>query len=100
MKSKKELFKVLAELTGDLTFIMELKHPAISNETYGRKSCIYIYWDMIDKDFDRRNCEVTLAHKGFKINWDYGTWLGHLKDDSGSTSEVTVAYFKGHHWDE
>ena len=62
---------------------------SLSDETYGRKSFVYIQTP--DKP-GRKRLERFLAGKGFKINTDY--W------PKSSTAEVQVSYFKGWHHDE
>lgn len=90
-KSKKKLFKTLAGY--GFEFLkgvgeQKLEHSAISNETYGRDSRIYIYTP--DKK-TRRVLECKLERDGYTVNCGY-----NLK---GSTIEVGVSYFQGTRWD-
>ena len=88
MKSKKALFQVLDEyFNTDRFVVMGLKARGISNETYGRKSCIYINCGFTDT---RRNLENFLTVRGFKVNRDYNT--------ERATVEVIVSYFRGDQW--
>ena len=90
MKSKKALFEYLdayychrePEYARD-----GLKHPNIANETYGKKSCIYIY---PGKEM-HGNLKQSLNDSGFKVSKRYG---------GDHTIEVQVSYFKGFLWDE
>jgi hypothetical protein len=91
MKSKRTLFQDLAALEiaglegiGD----RKLDHPRISNETYGRKSFVYVTF----AKGERVQMERRLAALGHKIHPDY--WPG------SSVSEIQVTYFKGWHWNE
>lgn len=98
-KSKKRLFEDLAEIAkSDSRFAhftdvndkdKRLKHRKVSNETYGRNSCIYLYHG--DKG-TRRDLERLLEARGHRV--DRGYYLG------SGTLEVEVTYFKGFHWDE
>ncbi len=88
MKSKKKLFEALAHYFNNTEYTEKgLQAEGISNETYGRKSCIYIKTPSPE---DRRNLEGFLGIRGFNINSKY--WPG------SSTLEVHVSYFKGHQW--
>lgn len=87
MKSKKALFNDLGLYFGDNEFLKGLNAKGVSNETYGRKSCIY--FNARDKE-TRRNLEAFLAIKGYKVNRDY--------DRDGALIEVQVSYFKGERW--
>ena len=91
MKSKVALFAALdkfGKMPTMLSFVnMGLKHPKISDETYGKKSMIYINAGEV-----RRELEAYLKGKGFKVFPEYAPQGGRL--------EVQVSYFKGWHWDE
>lgn len=92
MKSKKVLFQDIAQLglpefDGILT--AKLEHRRVSNETYGRKSCIYITFE---DHAQRRLMERKLEAQGHKVCADY--WPG------SRVAEVQVTYFKGWHWAE
>jgi hypothetical protein len=88
MKSKKKLFEALTMFFQNGEFVEKgLSAAGISNETYGRKSCIYI--DTKDPS-ERKNLEGCLGMRGFKVNSGY--WPG------SSTLEVQVSYFKGNQW--
>jgi hypothetical protein len=88
MKSKKALFEVLDMYFATNRFTTDkLNAKGISNETYGRKSCIYINCGFTDS---RRELENFLTAHGFKVNRDY--------DRGGVRTEVTVSYFRGERW--
>lgn len=90
MKSKKALFEVLDEYFATNRFTTEkLNAKGVSNETYGRKSCVYVN---CGDPVVRRQLDIFLSVRGFKVNRNYG--LG------GSRIEVQVSYFKGTAWDE
>lgn len=59
----------------------------VGNETYGKKSFIYV---PTDNRAMRRSLEAFLVLEGFEINPSYAP--GH------STAEVRVSYFKGNRW--
>jgi|WetSurSiteA1Bulk_404760.scaffolds.fasta_scaffold48747_2 hypothetical protein len=89
MKSKTALFAALAEITGDATFVTEgLRHHRVSDETFGRKSFIYLF----AKKDTRKQLYRELVNRGFKAT------LTDHRDDS--PIDVQVSYFKGWHWDE
>ena len=98
-KSKKLLFVDLAEIgQNDSRFAhfsdvdakgKRLKHPKVSDETYGKNSCIYLYHG--EKN-TRRALERLLEARGHRVDRDY--YLG------SGTLEVEVSFFKGYHWDE
>lgn len=88
MKSKKRLFEHLSLFFMNDQYVKKgLKADGIRDETYGRKSCIYI--DTTAPE-ERSKLESFLIRHGFKVNQDY--W------PSSSTLEVQVSYFKGHQW--
>ena len=90
MKSKKLLFIALDKFFSTTEFgELNLKHKKISNETYGRNSCIYVHTDSPVK---RRELERFLKNNGFKVDPDY--W------PSSGTAEVSVSYFRGDNWAE
>lgn len=90
MKSKKALFAALDKYFYVTEYSeMALRHRRISNETYGRTSCIYISFETPEQ---RLNVEQFLENEGFKVNRRYAR--------GSSTTEVQVSYFKGFHWDE
>jgi hypothetical protein len=96
MLSKKQLFISLDEFYNDrygygesAYQLQELSHPFISNETYGRKSMIYIHTG--DTDI-RKKLESWLDADGFKVNRNYSK--------GNPVTEVQVSYFKGWHWAE
>jgi len=98
-KSKELLFADLTEIAkNDPRFAhfmdvndkdKRLKHPKVSDETYGRNSCIYLYHG--EKN-TRRDLEKLLEARGHRVDRDY--YLG------SGTLEVEVSFFKGYHWDE
>jgi len=87
MKSKKALFEYLDAYYCHRTPEYSLKHPNISDETYGRKSCIYIH----PGEEMHGNLKQSLNDSGFEVSRTYG---------GDHTIEVQVSYFKGYHWDE
>ena len=88
--SKKKLFKALDTIfnTNEYT-LAELRHPKIGNETYGKKSCVYVYTNSNEA---KKMVESKLDAIGFKVNRKY--------NDDGKSLEVQVSYFKGRKWDE
>ena len=91
MQSKTNLFMVLDTIFNkDFEFYdAALEHPMIENETFGRRSYIYI----LNKTQEARAAlEEKLRLVGFTPSNDYGP--------AGSITEVQVKYFKGFHWDE
>lgn len=90
LKSKVDLFTALDDYYMTKTYsAKQLDAPGISNETYGRKSCIYV---KAKSAADRQKLEDRLTMNGFKVNKNY--WPG------SSVIEVQVSYFKGYNWDE
>jgi hypothetical protein len=91
MKSKKKLFEFLADWTDDRSFAtLGLKHDRVGDETYGRKSVIYL------RSADQRSrdeLEAAMRLAGFKVSRTY--WRDSLR-----MSAVQVSYFKGWHYDE
>jgi hypothetical protein len=83
--SKKKLFQALKDEFG---LNVGLKSKGIADETYGKDSMIYIYWNKFD--IDRREAEAKLENIGFKVCRDY--------DPGSQISEVQVSYFKGDRW--
>ncbi len=89
MLSKTKLFAALAEIAPDLfadALKAGLKAKGISNETYGRKSMIYIGCQTPER---RKQIEAALTTKGFKVN--HGYYPG------SANAEIQVSYFKGWH---
>ena len=90
MKSKKALFEALDGFFATNRFTTDkLNAKGVSNETYGRKSCIYVH---CATPLERMNLEGFLTVRGFKVNRDYAF--------GDSSSEIQVSYFKGVGWDE
>jgi len=90
LKSKNKLFSLLDEFYNNKEYTRDkLKHPNISDETYGKKSMIYIHVRSMD---EREKLETELQDEGFPINKQY--------NKGQPTIEVQVSYFKGYHWDE
>ena len=90
MKSKKALFEALDLYFATNRFTQEkLKAKGVSNETYGRKSCIYVNCGV---PLVRDQVELYLTMRGFKVNRNY--------DRDGAWAEINVSYFKGNNWDE
>jgi len=96
-KSKKRLFADLSALAAqNPRFAMfaeaatlGLKHGKVSDETYGRMSCIYLSTGSHET---RMRLERALDAMGHRI--DCGYWPG------SGTVEVVVSFFKGVHWNE
>ena len=87
MPSKTKLFKDLGELGYTEIAEQKLDHKQVSNETYGKMSCIYL---TLDDDEVASKLKRQLKARGHHIgSWGY---------DNGI--EVRVSYFKGWHWDE
>jgi hypothetical protein len=90
MKSKKKLFE---DLNAECPLTFEgkagLDHPLIKNETYGRRSYIYINARL--REF-RERMEYKLMMLGHKIDKSYHPGSGVVC--------VQVSYFKGHNWDK
>jgi hypothetical protein len=88
MKSKKLLFVALDKFFKTDKYTKN-KLKAVRNETYGKKSCIYID---TETPVVRKQLERFLVQEGFKVCFDY--WPG------SSTAEVQVSYFRGERWYE
>lgn len=96
-KSKKLLFEDLSDIAkSDKRFAhyadvsgLGLKHPKVSDETYGRNSCIYLYHG---ESTTRRDLEKLLEARGHRVDREYYAGSGTL--------EIEVSFFKGHHWNE
>ena len=88
MKSKKALFEALDLYFATNRFSTEkLNAKGVSNETYGRMSCVYV--NCGERDV-RKQVETYLTARGFKVNRNY--------DRDGARIEVQVSYFKGDRW--
>lgn len=87
MKSKKHLFVTLDKFFGTDKFTKR-GLDVVGNETYGRKSCIYV---TSESPKQRIELDRYLTSEGFKVRFTY--WPG------GRTSEIQVSYFKGNGWD-
>ena len=86
MKSKKHLFVALDKFFNTDKYTKGgLK--AVYNETYGKRSMIYV--DTAGSDV-RVQLESFLKTEGFGVNKDYHIGSGTL--------EVRVSYFRGHQW--
>lgn len=88
MKSKQKLFRFL-QLLSKQPYV-GLSSQGISNETYGKRSMIYIHAPSFG--FERRVLEHQLSSNGYKVNFNY--W------PESQNTEVQVSYFKGKNWDE
>jgi len=86
MLSKKKLFEYLNGYYRVSDYGLE--HNMIENETYGRKSMIYIN---CGKEM-RGNLSNSLTVNGFKVSPRYGYEFGRL--------EVQVSYFQGARYGE
>ncbi len=86
MKSRKALFVSLDKFFQTDKFTKKGDF-IVGNETYGKKSFIYV---PADNGQMRRSLEAFLVAEGFEINPGYAP--GH------STAEVRVSYFKGNRW--
>ena len=90
MKSQKQLYPLLDEFFKTKEYSAKgLKAKGISDETYGKKSMIYIG---TKSPAERKELETFLKSKGVKVHTDY--------NPGKSTAEVQVTYFKGTRWDE
>ena len=92
MKSKKKLFEALQRINPErFPNVAKKQRQAgyISNETYGKKSMIYITESSHEA---RKKLESQLMDEGFNVQTSY--WPG------SSVLEVQVSYFKGWHWDQ
>ena len=94
MKSKKALFSWLASQPTLKTYgqKVDLKYKGISDETYGKTSCIYIWDTPRTLGMSRKDAEIMLINAGFRVNRKY--W------PESDAIELVVSYFKGWHWDE
>lgn len=93
MKSKKKLFALFKEKYGkDLT----LESPGISDETYGKRSFVYVYDTVKTFGVPRGQVIRDLVAAGFPRPGDWGK--DNLYPKNGL--EIRVSYFKGWHWDE
>ena len=97
-KSKKQLFTDLETLVGSIltssfkdVSTLGLKHPEISNETYGRDSFIYIN---IPAGVNFAALEQKLQALGHKVEPNYSRY------NNGKTVAVQVTYFKGYGWNK
>ena len=86
LQSKTKLFAALDRFFGTTEFT-EKKLDAVGNETYGRKSFIYV-----GGRGQRPALEAFLRSEGFGLNSNYAPGT--------QTVEVQVSYFKGWHHDE
>lgn len=87
MKSKTQLFKDLKQIDHEYFNGVDLDHSAISNETYGKDSFIYVKWKNPD---EKRIMEIKLSEMGHTIT-EYSI---------DNVSSIQVSYFKGWHWNE
>lgn len=89
-KSKRKLFEWL-EAEG-------APYKKEGDETYGRKSMIYIRWPDVPT---RDEWEQRLQQAGFKVHTNYARHDRRWPDrPTEPLSEIQVSYFKGHNWDE
>lgn len=86
-KSKKKLFEFL-EVWDPEWFAgavdLGLEHPHIDNETFGRKSMLFIWFENLEH---RRAAEDAIEDAGWKVFPRYSP--------GGRKAEVQVSYFKG-----
>lgn len=94
MLSKKKLFKDLDRFkqclfkgVGSLKRGDQLAFHGIADETYGRKSMIYV---TVENNEARKHLEMQLESAGHRVHGNYHPGSGIL--------EVQVKYFKGWHW--
>jgi len=98
MKSKKALFQFLDQFhvqhcdATDPTYFQRngLKAKGIGNETYGKKSCIFI--NIVQTKVMKSLLVQLLDNNGFNVSRTYWPESNRIK--------VQVSYFKGWHWDE
>jgi len=95
MKSKSELFKFLARRFKKAG--VAIGNFSISDETYGKKSFIYLWNIFQEWGITRDEMESILKAKGFQVNPNYGRGVKGFRDCDAT--EVAVSYFKGWHWD-
>ena len=88
MKSKKHLFVALDKFFNTDKYTKGQLNT-VGNETYGRKSCIYV---SADDASTRVKLDRFLIAEGFKVNSNYAR--------GSASTEVQVSYFKGVNWDE
>lgn len=96
MHSRKKLFEALTQINGAHQLIsnegMVKNLPEtledLANETYGKKSMIYVEWTTVE---NRAAGEKGLKYLGFVVNPGYAP--------GSRTSEIQVSYFKGNNWD-
>ena len=91
MRSKTYLFKQLASHFNRED--VRLGRHGIDDETYGRKSMIYLFFIQKNWGVTRSQLACLLRGWGFKPNMEYGL-------PAHDALEVQVSYFKGSHWDE
>jgi len=89
MKSKKQLFLFLNK---EFNKKLDLDSDGVTNETYGNSSRIYLWGIKKIYGIPRKELENKIIDAGFKVNqnWNKGA----------DSTEVSVSYFKGWHWDE
>ena len=92
MKSKKALFEFLSEQEAWRGIKQDFNLTNVSNETYGKRSMIYLFNVNTRFNIDRSTMERELKAEGFKVNSQYWPGTQHI--------EIEDSYFKGHHWDE
>ena len=99
LPSRFTLFTALTEIKEDIPGIKLPKDAEkFCNEVYGRKACIYIDFDSVEI---RLKVENELEERGFKVNRRYCAPDRRLYiKKHWPVTEVQVAWFKGHHWDE
>lgn len=90
MKSKKKLFEALDQHFEDGCWAAKgLKHSNVSDETYGKRSMVYISFKTPK---ERKTVERILRNDGFAVQSGYYP--------GSSISEIQVSYFKGERWDD
>lgn len=89
MKSKKALFEFFKTKYGK-----DLSLSHVGNETYGKRSFIYIYDTVKTLGVTRGQAIDDLVEAGFSRPGRWGT------DGMENGVEIRVSYFKGWHWDE
>lgn len=85
--SKKKLFQTLDDIYEVDAFTeAQLSHHMIGNETFGRKSCIYVNTNSPE---EKMVVQRELIINDFAVNEKYGRGTNRI--------EVQVSYFKGWH---
>jgi hypothetical protein len=91
MKSKKALFEFFKTKYGK---DLNLNSAGVKDETYGKKSFVYVWPIAKTLGIDRKTLVNDLIEAGFPRP---GQWGNNQYQQDGV--EIRVSYFKGWHWD-